>query len=234
MTDRDPLAYLLDDDPIPDDVRADPRFAEAEADVEAIKRGLHLVAAATPKPPKAQRGRWNGNVILAVAACTLAAVTFGGLVAAPSFLGGTDQNTAGSEGGQSAGSGGEPPRAAPNPSDRRPLGGGMDLTEEGLVSCATLIVDGVITDVQPGPTSDTNKLTVNITRVYKPASADSQLTATVYKHEGQRIGATAFVIVSRFANEPVAVFVGFDRDSALQRFDKALAQKQLPPCPGPG
>lgn len=233
MTDRDPLAYLLDDDPVPDDVRADPRFAEAEADVEAIKRGLHLVAAATPKPPKAQRSRWNGNVILAVAACSLVAVTFGGLVAIPSFLNGAEQNstTAGSAG---SGSQAAPEPAAPADPDRRPLGGGQDLTEEGLVSCATLIVDGVITDVQPGPTSDTNKLTINVTRTYKPASSESQLTVTAYKTERQRIGATAFVIVSRFANEPVGVYVGSDRDSALQRFDKALEQKRLPPCPGPG
>lgn len=231
MTDRDPLAYLLDDDPVPDDVRADPRFADAQADVEAIKRGLHLVAAATPKPPRAQRGRWNGNVILAVAACTLVAVTFGGLVAAPSFFGPTATNSSAGQGSAGSGTQGEPPpKAAPS----APFNGGADLTEEGLVSCATLIVDGIITDVQPGPTSDTNKLTVNITRVYKPASAESQLTTTVYKNEGQRIGAAAFVIVSRFVDEPVAVFVGSDRDSALQRFDKALGQEKLPPCPGPG
>lgn len=234
MTDRDPLAYLLADDPVPDDVRADPRFAEAEADVEAIKRGLHLVAAQTPQPPKAQRSRWNGNVILAVAACTLAAVTFGGLVAGPSLFNQATPNTASGGAGTGSESAAEPPKAAPVSPDRRPLGGGADLTEEGLVACATLIVDGVITDVQPGPTSDTATLTINVTRTYKPASSDSQLTVTAYRTERQRIGATAFVIVSRFANEPVGVYVGTDRDSALQRFDKALNRKQLPPCPGPG
>jgi hypothetical protein len=228
-SERDPLAYLLDDEPVPDDVRADPRFAEAENDIKAIKRGLQLVAARTPKPAKAQRSKWNGNVILAVAACTLAAVALGGLIV-PSFLngGGTQQGTETNAGAGSSAE--EPAPAAPHPG-KAPAG---DLTEEGVVSCSTLVVDGVITDVQPGPTSELNALTLNVTRSYKSATNANPVTVTAYRNNNQRIGAKAFVLVSRFTTEPTTIFIGPDRESALQRYDKALTATTLPPCPGPG
>jgi hypothetical protein len=235
---NDPLSHILFDDDVPDEHRNDPEFAKAQADVDAIKRGLRQLAATTPPSHKpAQNSRWNGGVILAVAACTLLAVAIGGVFVSQGI--GNQADTA-AQGGSSAEKPGAPAPAEGDAGSGDGNSGseGQDLTEEGVLACATQVLDGVIEDILPGP--QTTDVLVDVTHSYKPSSRSAERMAPITVTLDQptspdiRVGAKALLIISRFPNEPPLLFAGKDRTDALERFSDALRSTDLPPCPGPG
>ncbi|ARF72557.1 hypothetical protein B7C62_09950 [Kitasatospora albolonga] len=109
------------------------------------------------------------------------------------------------------------------------------LTEEGIVACARLVVDGTVVRterVAPGV-----RVVLDVERSLKPERAPARAAFLVPGEEADlyRPGAPVTVVVSRFPDEPVMAYTeDGDRADAWARLSAALPAARGLECPGRG
>ncbi|MFJ8195573.1 hypothetical protein [Streptomyces sp. NPDC096152] len=276
----DPLLAALADEPLPPGARADPAFMAAyrasRADLDLLRRHLHIVGDALAEPPeppgsrphragegwqegrpadRRQRTRPAGErpagrpapeagrrsrgrrgvrafVLGAVGAVAVAAVGSGvlgpGWLAAPG--GGNDKASsadrasgdekasgdAGAKGDGEAGAG-----RGPGPSFAAP----------GYLACARLVVEGDVTGVRPVADTGRERVTLRVTRSYKPAKGRAEVTFPVDGPGVFRRGEHVLVGIPGRAASPDLWAVG-ERDVARERaaVERTLPESASLPC----
>ncbi|MFF9894783.1 hypothetical protein [Streptomyces longispororuber] len=191
----DALMLALTGAPVPPSARGDERFlaehAAAVADVAALRDHLRTVGEALARgpgddapPPRPRPVRRAGpgagvrrRALLALAAM-LAAGLLGGLV----WLGASGGPGAGNDAGAGAAKG---DGRSSDAGAGAPSGGGEGeqhdddagkLSPEGYVACARLIVEGTVESVETLPGGLQDRITLDVSRSYKPAEAPDEVT----------------------------------------------------------
>ncbi|MER7344027.1 hypothetical protein ABT390_01305 [Streptomyces aurantiacus] len=196
----DALSLAVTDTPVPEEARGDERFmaehAAAVADVALLREQLRIVgdalagrtegagagagpqaqasvaaglpAAAPFRPPGAARRR----AVLALAAA-LGVGLLGGVV----WLG------VGSGTGDGAGDDAGAAKGAPSmedresgPAEQKPGGAEDGRSPEGSVACMRLVVEGTVRNVELLPDGTRDRITLDVSRRYKPAKGPDRIT----------------------------------------------------------
>jgi hypothetical protein len=116
-------------------------------------------------------------------------------------------------------------------------GGGQEkLTDTGIASCAGVIAEGVVTAVSPSGAGDGRQVTIQVESSLKGAGVGRSLTYDVDAPSGSQLdpGSRVFVIISRFAGEPVQQYVGADIAWAREWMGRAVPLSRDVPCDTPG
>ncbi|UQT58525.1 hypothetical protein M4V62_27525 [Streptomyces durmitorensis] len=180
--DHDALMLALTDEPLPEDSGRDPELvtehAEALADVALLREHIGLVGRAlaaperaAPRPVVAVRPaglrRRRFTAALGVAAATAAASLVGGLAWLAMESGGGMTESSDSDAAKGVA-----------PGDEKENGGGAaeDLSPEGYVACARLIVEGSVRRVEPIPGGVQDRIVLDVSRYYKPSKGEKQIT----------------------------------------------------------
>ncbi len=183
----DALMLAVTDEPVPEAARADEEFlaehAAAVADVAALREQLRALgdtlargpeeAPPRPRPVRGPRpggsGRRRGMLALAA---TAAAVLLGGVV----WLGAqADLGSGGADNAKASDAGAGPGRpesgddSAQRDADGKP-------SRAGYVACARLIVEGTVRSVDTLPGGVQDRITLDVSRSYKPAEAPDEVT----------------------------------------------------------
>lgn len=168
----------------PDDALADDAFMaeyrSATADVASLREQLGLIgrALAEPEPVPAPGGasvtrlsaRRTRPKPLAVALKGLVAAVGAGLVIGMGWL--VTQSGGMGAGGDQGGS------AASDSSVGRPQTSGEDakLGDAGYLACARIVVEGIVTEVETVPGTGQDRITLDVTRYYKPEKGRERIT----------------------------------------------------------
>ncbi|MEI5103363.1 hypothetical protein RB200_38655 [Streptomyces sp. PmtG] len=194
----DALMLAVTDAPVPEEARADAAFmaehAAAAADVAALRAGLRAVGDTLargpgeepPAPRRPVRGPRSGELWrrgLLVLAAMLATGLIGGVVWLGAWGGAGDDAGSGDDKAYPAHSG--PQRDA---EDEGPLPGGKR-SPEGYVACARLIVEGTVLSVETLPGGIEDRITLDVTRSYKPAKAPDEVTFVMEVNADPRLRA---------------------------------------------
>ncbi|MFD8015086.1 hypothetical protein [Streptomyces sp. NPDC058955] len=183
---RDPLALVLGEEPLPPGAEDDPEVARALADVALIRAQLGVLATALTAEPvptaPVVRPRRRGRIVAwALAACgALGVLGTGGAWLAAQPQGGIDS------GGSSA-----------------------KLSAGGIVACATDVAEGTVARVEPLPGEGELRVVLRVERRYKPEGAGSgELAFRGWAADPSyyRPGVRMLVIVSRFPDEGVLTY----------------------------
>ncbi|MFF8943141.1 hypothetical protein ACF1A5_12885 [Streptomyces sp. NPDC014864] len=279
----DPLLAALADEPLPPGARADPAFMaayrESRADLDLIRRHLHIAGDALAQPPeppesrpdragegwqegrpadRRQRtrpagGRPSGSpapqagqrsrgrqgvrafVLGAVGAAAVVAVAaVGSGVLGPGWLaapgGGNDKassadRASGDEkAGGDAGAKGDGEAGAGR-------GPGLSFAAPGYLACARLVVEGDVTGVRPIADTGRERVTLRVTRSYKPARARAEVTFPVDGPGAFRRGDHVLIGIPGRAGSPDLWAVG-ERDVTRERaaVERALPESAALPC----
>ncbi|MEU1179229.1 hypothetical protein ABZ464_16545 [Streptomyces sp. NPDC005820] len=169
----DALMAAITGDPLPDGTRADPASQAAHraatADVALLREQLGLIAAALTEPaeepapavvrPLRPRSRLRPFALRAVGVAAAGALVFGAGWVVVQIGHGVAGSQSSSDSGAKAASG-----AGREDADS-PLG------DPGYLACVRLVVEGEVTAVQPLPGTDEERVTLRVTRAYKPEQA---------------------------------------------------------------
>ncbi|MBC9724480.1 hypothetical protein [Streptomyces sp. TRM68367] len=222
----DPLMSVITDEPLTEAARTDPvllaEHRTAAADVALLRDQLGIIgralgepaAAPHPAPVRAPRPRRRRRP-LALAFGTLAVACAGALVAGLGWLvvqAGSGHDDAG---GASA--------TSDSRSDSREAAGTL-FGNPRYLACARLVAEGTVTDVQQVPGTEQERITLGVTRSYKPEpepkpdKAEDTVTFVqdIDARPRLREGDRALVGIPRNAATPDAVFVG-ERKIAPER-----------------
>ncbi|MEU3514682.1 hypothetical protein ABZ770_05235 [Streptomyces sp. NPDC006654] len=210
----DALFAVLLDAPLTEAQRADPGFLDeyraAAADVALLRAQLGIVGDALAGPPPAQvRARPAGRRrplrhpgvralgLAGALAAAFASVVFGiGWLAANGGSGAMSNGAA--AGDKAAGT-------APGPA-----GSPGHTTGPGYLACARLVVEGTVTAVHEIPHSGGERVTLRVTRAYKPAKTAEEVEFPLAPGTGTRIrpGVRLLVSVSAGQQAPDRYAVG--------------------------
>lgn len=236
--DFDALMLAITDDPVPGEALRDPDFAAAHAaavaDVALLRERLGAVGdalAAGPAPPEKAvplrpsraAARHRFTVSLGAVAATVAAVVVGGLGWLAVDAGqGTGSDADGAKGAASG-----QQRDGKQEGQRDGDAGGSaeaDLTPEGFVACSRLIVEGTVTAVDAVPGAARDRVTLDVTRYYKPRTGDGTVTFPMDHDVDPRLkaGDRVLITIPRGGAQPDNWAVGKDRDSLRRMIVKAL------------
>ncbi|AZM57612.1 hypothetical protein DMA15_12220 [Streptomyces sp. WAC 01529] len=212
----------LTDDPVPGEALRDPAFAAehaaAVADVALLRERLGIIgealaAPAEPAEPVVPLRSARGRLVTALgaAAVTAAAALVGG-------LGWLVVN-------------------GPGASDDKDSGGGArdaKLSPEGFVACSRLIVEGEVTAVEPVPGAGRDRITLDVSRYYKPRSGNGTLTFPMDHDTDPRLkqGDRVLITIPRGEAHPDNWPTGKDRDSLRRMVLKALPDAAKVSCEG--
>ncbi|MFF9812135.1 hypothetical protein [Streptomyces sp. NPDC014006] len=191
----DPLMAVLTGEPLPEEARADPArlaaYRAAEADVTLLRDQLTLLgdtladAAPFPPPPPAPEPAPRAAGPTRPAAHSgpggpgrsrrrsrVRALSLGTLVTAIVVTGalGTGWLVTHSPGGNATADG------ASSKADAD--AGAAGQSAAAYLACARLVVEGTVTAVRPGPRAGQQRVTLHVTRSYKPAKAPADVTFT--------------------------------------------------------
>ncbi|MFI7503401.1 hypothetical protein ACIBVL_34015 [Streptomyces sp. NPDC049687] len=168
----DALMAAITDAPLPEEARADPAclaaHRKATADVALLREQLGVIADALTEPPRepapVRPVRQPRRPFLPVA---LRAV---GVAAASALVVGTGWLVVRTGGGANDDSGASSAsdKAA---TDESAAGAGGLLGDPGWLSCARLVVEGDVTGVAPVAGTGQERITLRVTRSYKPAKS---------------------------------------------------------------
>ncbi|WP_234336179.1 hypothetical protein [Streptomyces sp. NRRL S-920] len=240
--DFDALMAAITDDPVPREALRDPAFAAehaaAVADVALLRERLGIVGEAlaasagsaapvvVPLRPRAARRRVT--VALGAVAAAVAAALVGGLAWLAVEAGpGAAEYDAGA---------GSAKGAAPDGRSERDGDGGAagSLTAEGLVACSRLIVEGTVTAVEAVPGAARDRITLDVTRYYKPGSGARTLTFPMDEDVDPRLekGDRVMITIPRGESHPDNWSTGKDRDSLRRTVLKALPGAAKIRCEG--
>ncbi|MFK4064688.1 hypothetical protein [Streptomyces sp. NPDC029674] len=215
----DALMFAITDDPVPGEALRDPDFAAehaaAVADVALLRERLGNVGealAASAKPvesvvplrPRAARRR--ATVALGAVAATVAAAMLGGLawLAVDAGPGAADNDA-----------------AAGSAKDAAPEG---KLSPEGFVACSRVIVEGTVTAVDAVPGAARHRVSLDVTRYYKPRSGDGTITFPMADDVDPRLkkGDRVLITIPVGDAHPDNWAMGKDRDSLRRTVVEAL------------
>lgn len=203
----DALSAVLLGEPLSEAQRADPGFLDeyraAAADVALLRAQLGIVGDALAGPPPAQvRARPAGRRrplrhpgvralgLAGALAAAFASAVFGiGWLAAHGGSGATSNGAA--AGDQAAGT-------APGPA-----GSPEHTTGAGYLACARLVVEGTVTAVHGIPHSGGERVTLRVTRAYKPATTAGEVEFPLAPGTGTRIRPGVRLLVGISAGQQV-------------------------------
>lgn len=231
-TGTDPLMAAITGDPLPPGARADAaalaEHRSAVSDVALLREQLGVIAQALSEPPAAGRApapvapartraprprRRPLALVLGTLAVACAAAVATGLGGLPF---GADGDTGEASGASAADAGAKteaPAHGAP-----------------GLLACARLVAEGTVTAVERVPGTDRYRVTLDVTRSYRPADGDDRAAFTLEGAPARlRAGDEVLVVMPRHGTVPDALFVG-EREIAPERAALGAAR---PPSPGP-
>ncbi|MFJ5639012.1 hypothetical protein [Streptomyces sp. NPDC093223] len=190
--DVDALFAVLMEEPLTDAQRADPAFmAEHRAaadDVALLRAQLGTLgdALAGPRPvprPEHRPGRRRHPRVRSLGLVGALAAAFACAVLGIGRLGthGTDDKAAGAA-ADSAAAGGSGAKSAAGP---------------GYLACARLVAEGTVTVVRRLPDTGTERVTLRVTRSYKPARTAGEVDVVVASDARIRVGSRLLVGVAR-------------------------------------
>ncbi|MEU4996385.1 hypothetical protein [Streptomyces sp. NPDC021622] len=238
------LMLAVTGDPVPDDARDDPEFlaehAAAVADVALLRERLTAAGdalaapgpAPAPGPAVAVRPagvRRRRAPALALAAATAAAALIGGLGwLAVDSGGGITQSDADSAKGAAPGDG----KAQDGTADdgKANDGAAEDLTDEGYVACARLIVEGTVRRVEAIPGAEQDRIVLDVSRYYKPDSGKKRITFVMNVDVDPRLrpGDRTLIGIPRGGVSPDIWSTG---DAAIAK-ERAWIERALPGAEG--
>ncbi|KOG32426.1 hypothetical protein [Streptomyces resistomycificus] len=185
----DALMAAITDEPLPDTARADPAFLaehrSAQADLALLREQLGLIGHALAEPPAAPRPapvrpsrspsrtparRRAFNLAFGALAVTAAAAVLSGmgwlLSQAPSGAGaGADSGAAKQE------------------------SGGVRFGSPRYLACARTVAEGTVLRAEELPDGELLRVTVRVTRYYKPAEGEDELTYVISRYVMSRLPA---------------------------------------------
>ncbi|MCX4974456.1 hypothetical protein [Streptomyces sp. NBC_00620] len=181
----DALLAAITDEPLPEGAQDDAEFmaehGSAMADVALLRERLGVIGdalaepaerkeAAKPAPTPARAPRRRARRALPIALGTFAAAAVAAMVLGMGWL--ISQNGIGV--GAADSSSGE--KAADNnaQSDQRSA-----LSTPGYLACARLVVEGTVAQVEPGPDASQDRITLDVSRYYKPEKGKDQVILVV-------------------------------------------------------
>ncbi|MFZ3499091.1 hypothetical protein ACODT5_38755 [Streptomyces sp. 5.8] len=216
VPDDDPLMLAITGASAPAGLRQDPgaveRYEAALADVSLLRTQLARIADGGALP--AESGSSTGEVAVPSGKrprrklmLGLAAVT-----AAAALLGGLGLARSAAGGGHTA-----------------------KLTTTGIVSCARVIAEGTVRQVEPSEDGGL-RVVLDVELYLKPQGGERTLSYTLGDGDGgvPAVGARVLVSISRFRDEPVQQYTGEDAASARQWMQEALPGSASVPCEGRG
>ncbi|MFF1381388.1 hypothetical protein [Streptomyces sp. NPDC058308] len=235
--DFDALMTAITDEPVPDGALRDPDVAAAHAaavaDVALLRERLGTVgdtlaardappaARAVPLRPPRAADRRRVRVALGALAATVAAAVVGGLawLVVDTGPGAADSDARGAASAEQREDGG---------------GGHADLSAEGFVACSRLIVEGTVTAVDPVPGGLRDRVTLDVTRYWKPASGRPSVAFPMDRDAERRprTGDRVLITVDEGAGEPANWAVGRERDRLRAMIRKALPAAEKIRCDG--
>jgi hypothetical protein len=219
------------------EARADTAFMaehrKAEADVELLRRQLGIIAEALardtltgerPAPVRAPRPARPRVRRFAMAGLAVAAVA--GVLSGMGWLL--------AQGGGSADSMSSGSADSASKSDRNAEAGSA-FSSPGYLACARLVAEGRVTRVEPATGSaEQERITLDVTRSYKPEKAGQELTLVIDEgalQKGLHKGDHVLVAVPQHAASPDYVVVG-EKSIARERagLDRALKASGTVTC----
>ncbi|MFJ9349785.1 hypothetical protein [Streptomyces sp. NPDC101237] len=225
--DVEALFAVLMEEPLTDAQRADPAFmAEhrvAAADVSLLRAqlgslgdalaGPRRVPRPEPRPARRHPGMRSLGLVCALAAAFACAVLGVGRLGAH----GTDDKAAGAA-ADSAAAGESGAKSAAGP---------------GYLACARLVAEGTVTGVTHLPGTGTERVTLRVTRAYKPARTAPEVDVVVGSDARIRAGSRLLVGVARDAAAADLYAVG-EAEIAPQRawIVRDLPGSRTASCPG--
>jgi hypothetical protein len=228
----DALMAALTDEPLPPEAHEDAaclaEHRSATADIALLREQLGIIGRAlsetpdagqpaparAPVPVRAPRRR----SFAAVAFGALAVACAGALVTGMGWLLARSGGSADSASGSSA---------------QQDSGGDAKLSAPGYVACARLIAEGDVTGVEPVPGTAQDRITLDVTRYYKPAKGKDEVTFVMDQAVDPRLrtGDHVLVGIPRHGASPDMWSVG-ERDIARERawILRALPESRTLPC----
>lgn len=208
-TAADALWAAITGEPLPEGARDDPEAVaehrSAVADLVLLREQLAAIGGALAEPGEEpgpvrvprQRARRpagaprnRGRRPLAVALGTLAVTAVAAMVGGMGWLiaqGGGADSKASSDSAAKAADG---------------AGGSASLSAPGYLACARLLVEGEISAIEPVPGTERDRVTLHVTRFYKPAEGAARVTFLVDRASGPRRGEHVLVGIRRGALTP--------------------------------
>ncbi|MFG2479925.1 hypothetical protein [Streptomyces fagopyri] len=209
----DALWAAITGEPLPEGVRDDPEaVAEhraAVADLALLREQLAAIGGALAEPGEepgeeprsvrvprqrprrpARAPRNRGRRPLAVALGTLAVAAVAAMVVGMGWLiaqGGGVDSKASSDSAAKAADG---------------ASGSASLSAPGYLACARLLVEGEISAIEPVPGTERDRVTLDVTRFYKPAKGAARVTFLADRESGPRRGEHVLVGIRRGALTP--------------------------------
>ncbi|MER5404475.1 hypothetical protein [Streptomyces sp. NPDC002769] len=220
----DALWAAITGEPLPEGARDDPEAVaehrSAVADLTLLREQLAVIGGALAEPgeeprpvrvpgrrPRRPAGapRNRGRRPLAVALGTLAAAVVAAMVVGMGWLiaqgaGGVDSKTSSDSAAKAADG----------------ASGSASLSAPGYLACSRLLVEGEITGIEPVQGTGRDRITLDVTRSYKPAKARARVTFLVDREAGPRRGEHVLVGIRRGAVTPDRWTTG-EKDIARDR-----------------
>lgn len=235
----DALMAALTDDPLPEEALTDADFMaehwSAAADVALLREQLGLIggalatqerteteAARKPVPVRVPVRQWPYWRPLRTLALGVAAVTAAGsLVTGAGWLlsqagrgiGDSSQSTADGSRDASAVDGGA------KASEGVPEAGSLNtMSSPGYLACARLVVEGTVTAVTPEAGTGRDRITLRVTRYYKPDKGPAEVTYVMDRDARPRpVVGGPMLIAIRKGTEPPAIWVTEEKQIAAER-----------------
>ncbi|MFI1353007.1 hypothetical protein ACH4TV_05400 [Streptomyces sp. NPDC020898] len=202
------------------DALASQERTEAETGAEKGKTGEKTRAVRKPAPariPVRERRYWRPlrTVALGVAAVTAAGAMVTGSVWLLSQAGRGTEDAASSKAGDSAQSASTGPESDEGAKD---AGASGALAHPGYLACARLVVEGTVTAVTPVRGADQDRITLRVTRYYKPDQGPAEVTYVLDRDVDPRaaVGDHTLVAVERGAESPDTLITD-EREIAAER-----------------
>ncbi|QFZ76329.1 hypothetical protein GFH48_26430 [Streptomyces fagopyri] len=208
-TAADALWAAITGEPLPEGVRDDPEAVSehrsAVADLVLLREQLAAIGGALAEPgeepvpvraprqrPRRPAGapRNRGRRPLAVALGTLV------VTAVAAMVGGMGWLIAQGGGADSKASSDSAAKAADGAS------GSASLSAPGYLACSRLLVEGEISAIEPVAGTERDRVTLDVTRFYKPAEGKPRVTFLVDRESGPRRGEHVLVGIRRGAVTP--------------------------------
>ncbi|WP_409472088.1 hypothetical protein [Streptomyces sp. HC307] len=191
----DALMAAITDDPLKDEARADAAFMaehqSAAADVALLREQLGIIGdalSAAPAERKAEKSapvRQSRRRGFKVALGGLAVACAAAVVAGMGWL--VVQSGAGMSATDSG--------AGSATSDKSAQEGSASQSRVGYLACARLVVEGTVTAVDPVPGTEQDRVTLDVTRSYKPAEGEDEVTFVMAEDADPRLRENDHVLI---------------------------------------
>jgi hypothetical protein len=182
----DALMAAITEEPLSDAARADAAFMaehrSAEADLALLREQLGLIGQALAEPPKAAEALEPVPVRRSRTRRRVRDLAFGGLAvaAAAAVLSGMAWLLTQAPDGLNATSDGGADAASKQESD------GVRFGSPRYLACARTVAEGTVTRVESLPDDELLRITVHVTRSYKPEQGEDELTYVISRYDVSR------------------------------------------------